>query len=210
MPPFDTIFSAFITLFVTIDPIGLAPVFLGITTGMTSKERISVALKATLISLITLIIFAMLGTIILSTLGITIHAFRVAGGILLFYIAFEMIFEKRQERQEESTKRAFTKEHLTSIAVFPIAFPLIAGPGAISALIILSTNMGESWQGQAVLLGTILVVVTIVFFCFAASGYIDKYLGATVRMVLSRLLGVLLAALAVQFVADGVLALAGA
>lgn len=210
MPPFDTIFSAFITLFVTIDPIGLAPVFLGVTTGMSSSERISVALKATLVSLITLVIFAMLGTAILSTLGITIHAFRVAGGILLFYIAFEMIFEKRQERQEETTKRAFTKEHLTSIAVFPIAFPLIAGPGAISALIILSTNMGDHWQGQAVLLGTIVVVIAIVFLCFVASGYIDKYLGVTVRMVLSRLLGVLLAALAVQFVADGIIALARA
>jgi len=153
MPAFDVILSAFITLFVTIDPIGLAPIFLGITTGMNNKERISVAFKAAMVALITLFIFALLGTLILNALGITIHAFRVAGGFLLFYIAFEMIFEKRQERQEETSKKAFTKEHLTSIAVFPLAFPLIAGPGAISALIILSTNIGGNWQGQAVLLG---------------------------------------------------------
>lgn len=207
MPAFDAILSAFITLFVTIDPIGLAPIFLGITTGMSNSERVSVALKASFVALITLFIFALLGTIILSTLGITIHAFRVAGGLLLFYIAFEMIFEKRQERQEVTSKTAFTKEHLTSIAVFPLAFPLIAGPGAISALIILSTSMGENWQGQAILLGTITLVIILVFICFSASGYIDKYLGVTVRMVLSRLLGVLLAALAVQFVADGAIAL---
>lgn len=207
MPAFDVILSAFITLFVTIDPIGLAPIFLGITTGMNNKERISVAFRASMVALITLFIFALLGTIILNALGITIHAFRVAGGFLLFYIAFEMIFEKRQERQEETSKEAFTKEHLTSIAVFPLAFPLIAGPGAISALIILSTNIGGNWQGQAVLLGIITFVVTLVFICFSASGLIDKYLGVTVRMVLSRLLGVLLAALAVQFVADGAIAL---
>lgn len=210
MPAFDVILSAFITLFVTIDPIGLAPIFLGVTTGMDNKERISVAFRAALVALITLFIFAILGTLILNALGITIHAFRVAGGFLLFYIAFEMIFEKRQERQEETSKKAFTKEHLTSIAVFPLAFPLIAGPGAISALIILSTNIGGNWQGQAVLLGIITSVIAIVFICFSASGLIDKYLGVTVRMVLSRLLGVLLAALAVQFVADGIIALARA
>lgn len=207
MPAYEAILSAFITLFVTIDPIGLAPIFLGVTTGMNNKERVSVAFRAALVALVTLFIFAILGSVILNALGITIHAFRVAGGLLLFYISFEMIFEKRQERQEETTKKAFTKEHLTSLAVFPLAFPLIAGPGAISALIILSTSMGDNWQGQSVLLGIVTFVIILVFICFSASGFIDKYLGVTVRMVLSRLLGVLLAALAVQFVADGAIAL---
>ncbi|MFK7902776.1 MAG: MarC family protein [Nitratireductor sp.] len=207
MPSFEIILSAFITLFVTIDPIGLAPLFIAITTGMNKAERLGVALRSTFTAWITLIVFAFFGAIILKALGITLHAFRIAGGLLLFYIAFEMIFEKRQERQEETTKKAFTKEHLTSIAVFPIAFPLIAGPGAISALIILSDNMGHDLQGSLIMVGIITSVIILVLLSFLASGYLEKILGESIRMVLTRLLGVLLASLAVQFVADGAIAL---
>jgi multiple antibiotic resistance protein len=202
----DTLLNAFVTLFVTIDPPGLAPLFLGLTAGMTRAERYSVAFRGTAIAVVLLIVFSMTGTAILSLMGITIHAFRLAGGLLLFYIAFEMIFEKRQERHEKTTE-VMSNEHIASIAVFPLAIPLIAGPGAISATILLSTQMATSIQGRLLLIAIIMAVVGLVLLAFFAAEAIDKYLGQTGRNILTRLLGVLLAALAVQFVADGAIAL---
>lgn len=208
MLSYDMILNAFVTLFVTIDPIGLAPIFLALTTGMSRQQRYSLAFRSSLIALICLVLFSLVGAVVLETLGITIHAFRVAGGLLLFYIAFEMIFEKRQERHEKSSEKAsLTKDQLASIAVFPLAIPLIGGPGAISAVIILSSKMGASWTGQLVLISVITFVIALVVLSFILAEFIDKYIGNTGRMILTRLLGVLLAALAVQFVADGAIAL---
>lgn len=207
---FDTALHAFITLFVTIDPLGLAPLFLVVTAGMTRRQRYAVALRATVISYIILILFCVAGAIILDTLGITIHAFRVAGGLLLFFTAFEMVFEKRQERKEKTSERAITKDLIANVAVFPLSIPLIAGPGAISASILLSAQMGNSWEGNLLLIGVITLVILLVLVSFMAAEFIDKYLGTTGRMVLTRLLGVLLAALSVQFVFDGITALLAA
>ena len=204
---FDAILNAFFTLLVTIDPVGLVPIFIGLTVGMNKEERFSVALRSCLIAFALLILFLLAGQIILDTLGITIHAFRVAGGLLLFYIAFEMVFGARQERKEETTKTAITKDQIANIAVFPLALPLIAGPGAISATILLSTQFDSSWEWRGVLLLVISFVVGLVLLAFMASELLSKYLGETGRMILTRLLGVLLAALSVQFVIDGVKAL---
>jgi multiple antibiotic resistance protein len=144
--------SAFVTLFVTIDPPGLAPLFLGVTAGMSRAERGQIALRATLIAFGVLTLFAVAGTAILSVFGITIHAFRIAGGLLLFFIAFEMIFEKRQERHERSAGRAVTADRVRDIAVFPLAIPLIAGPGAISATILLSGTYSEPLERAVLIL----------------------------------------------------------
>lgn len=206
MPSYDLLINAFVTMLVTIDPPGLAPIFLALTGGMDRQSRYAIALRATVISLVVLIAFSLLGSAVLETLGITIHAFRVAGGLLLFYIAFEMIFEKRQERHEKTSVRAVTKDQIANIAAFPLAIPLIAGPGAISASILLASDMGD-WTGRAVLVGIIVVVIGLVALSFLAAERLDKYLGETGRTILTRLLGVLLAALSVQFVADGVRAL---
>ncbi|MEZ5879957.1 MAG: MarC family protein [Nitratireductor sp.] len=206
---FDIILNAFVTLFVTIDPPGLAPIFLALTAGMNRTERYSVALRGVVIAFVVLVAFALFGIVVLDTMGITIHAFRVAGGLLLFYIAFEMVFEKRQERHEKSSRTAITKDHIANIAAFPLAIPLIAGPGAISATILLATDLGHDWQPMLLLLGVIVLVLLLVLVAFVAAEFIDKYLGTTGRTILTRLLGVLLAALAVQFVADGALALFG-
>ena len=130
--------SAFVTLFVTIDPAGLAPIFLALTAGMSGQQRREVAIRGTLVALGILAFFALVGTLVLDLFGITIHAFRIAGGLLLFTIAFEMIFERRQERQQRSAARAVTAEEVHNTAIFPLAIPLIAGPGAISATILLS------------------------------------------------------------------------
>ena len=206
---FDIILNAFVTLFVTIDPPGLAPIFLALTAGMNRTERYSVALRGVVIAFGVLVAFALFGIVVLDTMGITIHAFRVAGGLLLFYIAFEMVFEKRQERHEKSSRTAITKDQIANIAAFPLAIPLIAGPGAISATILLATDLGHDWQPMLLLIGVIVLVLLLVLVAFVAGEFIDKYLGTTGRTILTRLLGVLLAALAVQFVADGALALFG-
>jgi multiple antibiotic resistance protein len=203
----DAILNAFFTLFVTIDPVGLAPIFIGLTVGMTRQERFSVALRACIIAMGLMVLFLLAGQTILDTLGITIHAFRVAGGLLLFYTAFEMVFGARQERKEKTSETAITRDQLANLAVFPLALPLIAGPGAISATILLATQFNGSWEWTGMLLLVIAFVILLVFLAFLASEFLSKYLGITGRMILTRLLGVLLAALSVQFVIDGIKAL---
>jgi MarC family membrane protein len=198
--------TSFVTLFVTIDPPGLAPLFLALTAGMSRAERQQVANRATITALAVLILFAVAGIGILSVFGITIHAFRIAGGVLLFYIAFEMIFEKRQDRKEKSTEIA-QADHVRNIAIFPLAIPLIAGPGAISATILLSGTYADVFE-RAVLIVIVVVNLAVAWLVFFLAERFDRYLGATGRIVLTRLLGLILAALAVQFVADGVIAIA--
>jgi multiple antibiotic resistance protein len=197
--------SAFVTLFVTIDPPGLAPLFLGVTAGITRGERSQIAMRASLTALGILVLFALAGTVILSVFGITIHSFRIAGGLLLFFIAFEMIFERRHQRHEKSAERAVTADQIRNIAVFPLAIPLIAGPGAISATILLSGRFAEPLERLTLIL-IVAINLGIAWLVFLAAERLDRFLGATGRIVLTRLLGLILAALAVQFVADGVTA----
>ena len=206
--PTAPLVNALTTLFVTIDPIGLLPIFLGLTGGMTRRQRAEVAGRACVIAALILVLFTVAGSAILAAFGITIAAFRVAGGLLLFAIAFEMVFDKRAERQEEAANRAVTAEHMRSIAVFPLAIPLIAGPSTISATILLSGAIGPV-RGEIAVALICVAICAATFLVFLASHRIERVLGETGRVVLSRLLGVLLAALSVQFVADGVRTLAG-
>jgi len=203
MPTFDSLFNAFLTILVTIDPPGLAPLFLTITRGMSRHERLQVSVRATIIAFVVLAMFALAGAKILSAFGITLPAFRVAGGLLLFFIAFEMVFEKRQDRKEKISDVAITKDLIHNIAAFPLAMPLIAGPGAISATVLLSGSF-QGWVGQAALVLIILVCLALTYLVFVLAERVDGILGHTGRSILTRLLGVLLAALAVQFVADGI------
>ena len=195
--------SAFTTLLVTLDPPGLAPLFIGLTQGMTEAQRREVAIRGSLIAFGILAAFALFGSGILSTLGISMGAFRIAGGLMLFAIAFEMIFEKRHERKEKTTDNAITKDHIDNLAVFPLAIPLIAGPGAISATVLLGGQMTTA-LGKFALIGVIAAAMAIVFLALALSSRLNRILGVTGRALLTRLLGVLLAALSVQFVVDGI------
>ncbi|EXL01822.1 MarC family protein [Aquamicrobium defluvii] len=206
MPNFDSLFNAFVTLLVTIDPPGLAPIFLAVTRNMNRAERKQVSIRASVIGFVLLAVFAVAGAAILSVFGITLAAFRVAGGFLLFFIAFEMIFEKRNDRKEKISDVAITRDHIHNIAAFPLAIPLIAGPGAISATVLLSGSF-RGFTGQAALVGIIFVCLAVTYLVFLLAERIDRILGETGRSILTRLLGVILAALAVQFVADGVKAL---
>jgi multiple antibiotic resistance protein len=205
----DSAITTFVTLFVTIDPPGPAPLFLVLTGGMTRGERRRVATRSILIALAILLLFAVAGTAILTVFGITLHAFRIAGGLLLFYIAFEMVFEKRQERHEKSAQQVSTEDRIHHLAVFPLAIPLIAGPGAISATILLSDRFSDA-PGLSILVAIILAILAITYLVFMLAERVDGLLGKTGRMVLTRLLGVILAALSVQFVADGISALIAA
>jgi len=198
----DQLINAFTTLLVTIDPPGLAPIFLGLTTGMSRAERKQVALRGSVIAFIILAVFALFGASVLSVLGISIGAFRIAGGLLLFWIAFEMVFEKRNDRKEKATEAAITKDQIENIAVFPLALPLIAGPGAISATILLAGTLLSS-VGKAQLIGVIAANMLLTFLMLLVAERLDRFLGVTGRAILTRLLGVILAALAAQFVVDG-------
>lgn len=202
----DSMFNAIVTLLVTIDPPGLAPLFLALTPGMSRAQRNQVAIRASLIGLGVLALFALAGTSILAVFGITLPAFRVAGGLLLFVIAFEMIFERDPERKEKSTDDAITKDRIRNIAAFPLAIPLIAGPGAISASVLLSASFSGPGP-RAVLVVIIAACIALTYAVLVLAERLEKFLGETGRSILTRLLGVILAALAVQFVADGVKAL---
>lgn len=204
--PLDFAVSALITLFVVVDPVGLTTAFLAVTEGFSRAARQRVALRASLIAGAILIGTALIGDWLLHTLGISLSAFRIAGGLLLFAIAFEMLFGVRMRRESEAAEEA-VEEHARNVAAFPLAIPLMAGPGAITATVLLAGRT----DGNPSLFGLLLVVVAFVcavcFVVFLLAGRISGLIGKTGNIVLSRLLGVLLAALAVQFVVDGVRAL---
>jgi len=201
--PLEFLVSALVTLLVVIDPIGLVPAFLAVTHGLPEKNRPQVALRACLIATAILAGAALIGNWLLHTLSISLPASRIAGGLLLFSIASEMVFGVRVTRQTEAAEQAI-EERVRNIAAFPLGIPLMAGPGAITASVLLSGRA----DGDPVKLGMLLAVIAaIMLLClvvFLMATRIGKLLGATANMVLSRLLGVLLAALAVQFVIDGV------
>ncbi len=203
MAPTDALITAFTTLLVTLDPPGLAPLFLGLTQGMTAGQRRQVAVRGSLIAFGILAVFAVFGSGILGVLGISMGSFRIAGGLMLFAIAFEMIFEKRNERKEKTKDDAITRDHIHHLAVFPLAIPLIAGPGAISATVLIAGTM-DGIAGRIGLIGVIAVCLALVFLALMLAEGLNRFLGVTGRALLTRLLGVLLSALSVQFVVDGV------
>lgn len=191
--------SAFATLFVVIDPIGLTPIFIALTPGASARERRLMALRACGIAGFVLMLFTFFGEAVLGFIGITMPAFRIAGGILLFITALDMLFERRSKRRED---KAGEDDALPDPSVFPIAIPLIAGPGAIATMILLAGQASGPAETAAIL-GVLLVVLGGVLVFFLAAGLIERALGHTGIVVVTRLLGMLLAALSVQFVLDG-------
>lgn len=199
----DLALSAFVTLLVTVDPIGLAPMFLTVTNDVAASSKPGIAWRAGAISFLVLTVFALVGEVFLNALGIGLPALRIAGGLLLFWIAFEMIFAKRQERQAETLERV-AKDSDFHLAAVPLAIPMVAGPGAITAVILLSSRTQADVVGKLLLVALIGAVILACVASFLAAARISRSLGETGAAVLSRLLGVILTALAVQFVIDGV------
>jgi multiple antibiotic resistance protein len=205
----EFVVSALVTLIVVVDPVGLVPIFVGITHGLPAKARRSVALRASLIAALVLIGAALVGEWLLRTLSISLPAFRIAGGLLLFSIASEMVFGLRTQRQSQTAEQAID-ERVRNIAAFPLAIPLMAGPGAITAAVLLAGRSNGDLLKLGLLIAVIAAVILACLAAFLLAGPIARLFGVTGNIVLSRLLGVLLAALAVQFVVDGVRALLAA
>jgi multiple antibiotic resistance protein len=204
---FDYVASALVTLLVTLDPPALAPIFISLTRGMTSEERRRVAIRASLIAFGILAFFGLGGEVVLQLLGVGLPAFRISGGLLLFWIAFEMVFERRSERKQHTADVAITEDHIRNVAAFPLAIPLMAGPGAITATILLAGRA----DGNLGYLTALTILIGFGVLCclavFLMAERIAKLLGVTGNVVLSRLLGVILAGLAVQFIINGIEAL---
>jgi len=200
--PLEFLISALVTLLLVVDPVSLAPAFLSVTDGLSARYRRRVALRACLIAGAILIGTALIGDWLLRQLGISLPAFRIAGGLLLFAIASEMVLGLRQERTSKDAEQAM-EEHLHHMAAFPLAIPLMAGPGAITATILLSGQAAFRPDWLAALLGVIGVVMAACMVSFLAAARLGRLLGVAGNIVLSRLLGVILAALAVQYIIDG-------
>ena len=200
--------SAFVTLFVVLDPPGCAPIFASLTNGATEAHRRTMALKSVAIAAAVLFLFALAGEAFLSALGITLPAFKLAGGILLFLIAADMVFEKRTERREnraETVKTRAAEKGVVAedISVFPMAIPMIAGPGSIATVMLLVAR-AEGIEATAVVFAALALVLLLTLAALLAAGPLMRLLGAQIEAMLTRLLGVILAALAAQFVIDGV------
>lgn len=190
--------TAFTTLFVVIDPIGLTPIFVALTAGLPAAERRAIALRACVIAVAILALFAGFGEAVLGFVGISMPAFRIAGGILLFLTALDMLFERRTQRRADQAE-----EERPDPSVFPLAIPLIAGPGAIASMILLA-GQRPGLPGLGAVVGVMLGVVAVAFLMFLAAPLIERALGRVGVNVVTRLLGMLLAALSVQFVLDGI------
>jgi multiple antibiotic resistance protein len=206
--PVEALISAFVTLAVVVDPLGLAPIFAALTAHLPATARRQVALRASAIAFVILCGAALGGDWLLRQLSIGLPAFRIAGGLLLFSIASEMVFGVRLVRQSLDAEAA-VEEHVRNIAAFPLAIPLMAGPGAITAVILLAGRAYGDPVGLVHLIAIIALVLVCCLVAFLVGGRITKLLGITGNVVLERLLGVILAALAVQFVIDGVRAVWG-
>lgn len=194
--------SAFITFFVVIDPPGCAPIYASLTTNANSRQRNTMAIRAIIVSALILLIFASFGEQLLSALGISLDSFRIAGGIMLFIIALEMVFEKRTERRENRAQEILEKPEIEDVSIFPMAMPMIAGPGSIAAVMLLMSK-NEGIESTIVLMSALGLVLLITLAGLLLAGPLMRVLGGNVEAVITRILGVLLGALAVQFVIDG-------
>jgi multiple antibiotic resistance protein len=194
--------TAFITLAVIIDPPGCAPIFASLTSGAEAAHRRAMAIRSVVVAWCILVFFALLGEPLLRTLGISLSAFRLAGGIMLFMIALDMVFERRTERREKRAKEIEDSPEEEDISVFPMAIPMIAGPGSIASIMLLSARANGTVAGLIVLAAmTAVILLTLVSLLMA--GPLMKLIGAKLEAMITRILGVILAALAAQFVLDG-------
>jgi multiple antibiotic resistance protein len=205
---FEFTISSLLTLFVVVDPVALAPTFLVVTERMPSASRRSVAVRASFIAGTILIGAALIGDWLLRTLEISLPAFRIAGGLLLFSIATEMVFGVRSRHEGEAAEQAL-EERVRNVAAFPLAIPLLAGPGAITATVLIAGRAAGDPLHLAILIAVVIAVAAASLVSFLCAQWIGWLIGMTGNIVLSRLLGVLLAAMAVQYVIDGIRAALG-
>jgi multiple antibiotic resistance protein len=194
--------SAFATLFVVIDPPGCAPIYSSLTAGASVAQRRAMAIRSVLIAAAVLLFFTFLGKGMLAALGISLDAFRIAGGILLFLIAADMVFEKRTERRENRAQEVASKD-IDDVSVFPMAIPMIAGPGSIASVMLL-TSQANGWGERGIVLAALGLVLLLTLLALLTAAPLMRFLGQKMEAMITRLLGVILAALAAQYVIDGI------
>ena len=194
--------SALVTFLVIIDPPGCAPIFASLTRGTSPAHRRAMAIRSSLIAWTILMFFALLGRPLLNGLGISLASFRIAGGIMLFFIALDMVFERRTERREKRAEAIEGTPEAEDISVFPMAIPMITGPGSIASAM-LWVSRADGLLEVGIVLGAITVVMLITLVTLLAAGPLMKLIGERIEAMITRVLGVILAALAAQFVIDG-------
>jgi multiple antibiotic resistance protein len=195
--------SAFVTFFVVIDPPGCAPIFASLTNGTPALHRRAMAIRSVLVASAILFAFAIVGEAFLGALGISLDAFRIAGGVMLFLIALDMVFEKRTERRENRAQDIIAQPEHDDISIFPMGIPMIAGPGSIASAMLL-TARSNGMQESFVVMGALAAVLALTMICLLLAGPLMKLLGYRLEAMITRVLGVILAALAAQFVIDGI------
>ena len=193
----------FVLIFVAIDPITILPIFATFTQGLNRKDLITLCLRSTLTAFGILLVFWLFGSALLQLMGININSFRIVGGMFLMIIAYQMVFEQRQKRKEETVEEAMDDEELSSLATFQIAIPLMAGPGAITLVMLLSEKSGNSIENQIIGFSPIIIVLFLNAISLWASGKIAKRLPTSISSALQRTFGLLLGALAIEFVIEG-------
>lgn len=201
----DLFISAFVTFFVIIDPPGCAPIFASLTSGTAVAHRRAMAVRSVLIAAGILLFFGVLGEKLLSALGIGLEAFRIAGGIMLFLIALEMVFEKRTQRRENRAQEISETPEAEDISVFPMAIPMIAGPGSIASIMLLMAR-SDSAEESAIVLAALAAILVLTLVALLLAGPLMRFVGPKIEAMITRILGVILAALAAQFVIDGIIA----
>jgi len=194
--------SALVTFLVIIDPPGCAPIFASLTRGTTAAHRRSMAVRSSLIAWAVLMFFALLGKPMLQALGISLASFRIAGGIMLFFIALDMVFERRTERREKRAEEIEGTPDAQDISAFPMAIPMIAGPGSIASAM-LWVSRADGTAQVLVVLGAITTVIALTLVTLLAAGPLMRLIGERMEAMITRILGVILAALATQFIVDG-------
>jgi multiple antibiotic resistance protein len=208
MPPisplFDLAINSFITFFVIIDPIGLIGIFNGLAAGMTLRDKRRLAVRGAAVGAGILMLFGLGGERILGALGISLPAFRAAGGALLFMLAVEMMFQRRVARRQEAAEKAVDEPRPEDLGIFPLGIPLIAGPGAITSALLLTSRHKWAVVEQSIVIVAILAVLFITLLTFLAAERLGRIIGPTIVGITTRLLGILLAAVAVEYMVVGV------
>ena len=202
---FDQVLENTILLFVAVDPIALVPIFASLTQGLNKTDVKRIYIQATIVSFFILALFYLFGTSVLDLMGISMSSFKIIGGLFLIAIAFQMVLEQRQTRRQNTAEVALDDESIQSLAIFPLAIPLIAGPGAMTtALLIAETNSSDPTQILINFL-PILIIVILVAFAMWLSASLSAKVGPTIIIVVQKIFGILLGALAIEFVVAGVI-----
>jgi len=202
---FDQLLESTILLFVAVDPVALIPIFASLTQGLSKRDIKRVYIQATLVSFFVLSLFYFFGMAILDVMGISMSSFKIIGGLFLIAIAFQMVLEQRQSRRQNTAEVALDDESIQSLAIFPLAIPLIAGPGAMTTALLIAETSSSTPVQILINFIPILIIIVLVAFAMWLSATLSKKVGPTIIIVVQKIFGILLGALAIEFVVAGIM-----